>query len=286
MRTCAYYLTIVALIARSIPAFAPPSEYEPGDYMPLAVGNSWTFVHRWSDLHDRFGSLSQWSAYVEARNSAGQADQTAGTYPTVTITVERAEEIDGDTYYVLSGMPSAGWPPAPPHFVAGKKLRWDGTRLVEHTGAREQALYRFDGPDEEGYTIPTSEGDKRVAVRILHIQPSWPVPYYQFDFQGYVWPRVPWIDGEEDEPFPWRTGRNVGFLANYGPSWVFDGLFAPDYAVFENVLRGIRATLTDGHGADGTSGQSSTRVVTFEDARYGRTTSVPSSSWGEVKQGR
>lgn len=153
MRTHMHRLTAAtatALIAWSGPAFAPPAaDYEASDYLPLAVGNSWTFQHQWDDLHDRFGSLSQWSAYLAARRAADPA------YPSLTITVERTEEIDGNTYYVLSGMPE-NWPPAPPHFVAGKKLRWDGTRLVQHTGTGELVLYRFDGANEDGYAIPTS----------------------------------------------------------------------------------------------------------------------------------
>ena len=47
------------------------------------------------------------------------------------------EVIDGKTYYVLSDMP-ANWPPAPPHFIAGKKLRWAGTHLMERTADGEQ----------------------------------------------------------------------------------------------------------------------------------------------------
>ena len=266
--------TVAALIAWSGPAFPqPPSQYKASDYLPLAVGNSWTFKHQWADDHERFGPASQWPAYQPAL-------QEADDWPSITITVERTEEIDGETYYVLSGMPE-NWPPAPPHFVAGKKLRWDGTRLVEHTGTGELVLYRFDGANEDGYTIPTTEGDNRVVVKILHIAPTWPVPAYQFGFHGYVWPRIPWIDGEEDEPFPWGSGRKIGFLADYGPDWAFEGLWAPDYPVFENVLRPVRATLT-GSGAGGASGQSGTRVVEFEDARFGRTP-VSSPSWGEVK---
>ena len=64
--------------------------------------------------------------------------------PQFTIEVLRTEELDGQTYYVISEMPS-NWPPAPPHFIAGKKLRWEGTQLMEHSGSGEQAIFRFDG---------------------------------------------------------------------------------------------------------------------------------------------
>ena len=275
MRTHMYHLTaatVAGLIAWSGPAPLPATEYEATDYMPLAVGNSWTFQHQWDDYFDRFGSLSQWPAYLAARRAADPA------YPSLTITVERTEKVDGNTYYVLSGMP-AKWPPAPPHFVAGKKLRWDGTRLVEHTGTGEQALYRFDGANEDGYSIPTTEGDNLVKASIRQ-DSRWRVPRYRFGFHGHVWPRIPGLDPPEDEPFGYATNRNVVFQANYGISWAADGLFATDYAVFENVLRPVQATLAGATG--GVTGQSGTRVVRIEDARTGRTAVSP-SSWGEVK---
>ena len=104
MRTHMHHLTaatVAALIAWSEPALAqPPSEYEATDFMPLAVGNSWTFKHDWDDSYQRFGPRSQWPAYSAARREAG------GWAPSVTIAVERTEEIEGETYYVLSGMPA------------------------------------------------------------------------------------------------------------------------------------------------------------------------------------
>ena len=122
MRTCIYHLTLAALAAIAAlagPAAAP--EYEASDYLPLAVGNSWTFHHSVFDFFEKrlpgvADPHTQWPAY------AAHIPKT----PSFTITVERTEVLDGKTYYVLSDMPSGGWPPAPPHFLAGKKLRWKG----------------------------------------------------------------------------------------------------------------------------------------------------------------
>ena len=74
----------------------------------------------------------------------------------------RTEALDGQTYYVISEMPSH-WPPPPPHFIAGKKLRWEGTQLMEHRGSGEQAILRFDGADETGYEI---HRDGRVTILV------------------------------------------------------------------------------------------------------------------------
>ena len=115
------------------------------------------------------GDRSQWPTYT------AQFPET----PQFTIEVLRTEELDGQTYYVISDMPSF-WPPPPPHFIAGKKLRWSGTQLMEHRGGGEQALYRFDGANESGYEITTDAGTDRVTVKAgLN-----PVPWYSFP-----WPR-------------------------------------------------------------------------------------------------
>ena len=268
MRTHMHHLTaatVAALIGWSSPTPLPATEYEASDYLPLAVGNSWTFGHEWyvneysrlGELDDRF-IPGNWPAYE------AQFPNT----PQLTITVERTEVIDNKTYYVLSDMPSGGWPPPPPHFIAGKKLRWEGTSLVEHDGTGEQTFFRFDGSGGRGtgYTIPTAEDDNRVTSRW---SPWGVTARYVFFFFGY--------DGYGDWP---TARRSVGFVAGYGLAGADEGINAEDYPVFTNALYPIQATLTSG-GAGGAGGQSGSRVVMYEDARHG--TPAPSSSWGQVK---
>ena len=273
MRTHTHHLTaalVAALIDWSGPAPLPATEYEVSDYLPLAVGNSWTFGHEWylnegdgvEELDDRF-IRGDWPAYEAT---------WGGRF---TITVERTEVIDGKTYYVLSGMPSGGWPPAPPHFLAGKKLRWEGTSLVEHDGTGEQTFFRFDGSGGRGtgYTIPTTEDDNRVTS----VWNPWGVvSEYYFDFHGH--------DGYRHDDYgnflpAWRI---VGFVAGYGIAYVRETLNHEHSPIpsFENALDPIQATLTP-QQSGGAGGQSGSRVVMYEDARYG--TSAPSSSWGQVK---
>ena len=134
MRTHTHHLTaalVAALIAWSGPAPLPATEYETSDFLPLAVGNSWTFIH---DVLDIYGGVfgdppGPWPAFEQMiRDSVA----------VLTITVERTEVIDRQTYYVLSDMPS-GWPPQPPHCLAGKKLRWKGSELMERTASGERS---------------------------------------------------------------------------------------------------------------------------------------------------
>ena len=123
MRTHMHHLTVAlvaALIAWSGPAHLPATEYEARDLLPLAVGNSWIVGHSVLDFRylDEGGVNPEWLAW----------EDSLGVF---TLRVERTEEIDGRTYYVLSDMPSQGWPPAPPDFIAGRKLRWIGAQLME-----------------------------------------------------------------------------------------------------------------------------------------------------------
>ena len=231
-------LSLAALLGLSLtrPARA---EYQASDYLPLAVGNSWTYDHDFYDLKGpdgerRYGDRSQWSAYL------------AQEFPQFTIEVVRTEELDGQTYYVIGDMPS-NWPPPPPHFIAGKTLRWEGTQLMEHSSSGEQAIFRFDGHGTS-YDIPEVEGDNRVTVEVF---PE-PVPLYAFYFHG---------NGEGSRAFGFRAGYGLG-----RGGW---GIAGEDYLAFTNDVRPLRAVL------GGTS-------VEYEDALI--PTSTSSSTWGAVKR--
>ena len=244
MRTKTIHLTLAALLGFSGALPAAATEYQASDYLPLAVGNSWTYDHvfrdnKGPDGERRFGDKSQWSAYYAQ----------APNRPQFTIEVLRTEELDGQTYYVISEMPS-NWPPAPPHFIAGKTLRWSGTHLMEHRGSGEQALYRFDGADETGYTISTDEGDNRVTVKVY----AEPVPRYSFSFHA---------DAYGD------ATQGSGFRAGYGYEKGAQLITRDVHLLFDNRLKSIRAVL------GGTA-------VEYEDALI--PTSTSSSSWGAVKR--
>ena len=244
-------LILAALLSLSGVLPAAATDYEASDYLPLAVGNSWTYKHDYYDVTFTNEDWDRWSTYWDR---GGQ----------FTITVERTEVIDGKTYYVLSDMP-ANWPPSPPHFIAGKKLRWEGTHLMERTADGEQAIYRFDGTAEDDapstdpvlegldayeteYDIPTEEGANRVEVAAI----LKPVPRYSFVFHGHD-----------------RGSRACHFLVNYGISHCGWGIFGEDHPLFCNDVRPLHAIL------GGTA-------VEYEDARIPTNTS--SSSWGQVKQ--
>ena len=228
-------LAVILSLSGVLPVAA--TDYQASDYLPLAVGNSWTYKHKLYDLERRYGEKSQWSTYMAQVHDPRR----------FTITVLRTEVIDGKTYYVLSDMP-ANWPPAPPHFIAGKKLRWKGTHLMERTADGEEALYRFDGANETGYAVSTDEGANQVEVTVRFE----PVPRYTFDFLGFE-----------------EGGGGTRFIAGYGIEICVRTIFGTDHPLFANDVKALRAVIGG-------------RSVEFSDALT--PTSTSSSSWGEMKQ--
>ena len=225
---------LVALLSLNGVQPAAATDYQAADYLPLAVGNSWTYEHIYLDEDPE---MIQWPAYTDQFPEE----------PQFTITVERTEVIDGKTYYVLSDMPT-NWPPAPPHFIAGKKLRWEGTHLMERTADGEEAIYRFDGANEAGYVISTDEGANQFAVKVIFE----PVPRYAFDFRGFE-----------------EGGGGIRFVAGYGIQWCLRAIFGTDHPLFTNDVKALRAVIGG-------------RSVKFSDALT--PTSTSASSWGQVKQ--
>ena len=258
-------LILAALLSLSGVLPAAATDYQASDYLLLAVGNSWTYKHKFYDqgidsLHDSgtalYPAYYQWSTLDESSQ-----------LPMFTITVKDTEVIDGKTYYVISDMP-VGWPPAPPHFIAGKKLRWEGTHLMERTANGERSVFRFDGANDAGYTISTSGVDLTDYPDVSTVKSAFTLTYggenlvkvmvypdpngYRFSFYG-------------SEP----GRRSCTFIENYGCVGCGWGIPRSDHSVFTNGLTPIRAVLGG-------------RTVEPEDLLT--PTNASPSSWGQVKE--
>ncbi|MFA6108591.1 MAG: hypothetical protein WDA75_07475 [Candidatus Latescibacterota bacterium] len=179
-------------------------EYRPEDFLPLAVGNSWTYRH----------------SYMEMREDAPllEAEQELTTVVTGT------EVIDGQTYYVFSG-PEYTFPPIPWFSLAGKKVRWadDGALMVLRLGG-EVALFRFDVQEPRQYPITSTESDTLVRSFIT----SGRVLLASFDLMGHNAP------GED---------RGVFFRQFYGMAGHAISVWFTDVPDFMNKLDPIRAVL-------------------------------------------
>ena len=111
----------------------------PTDFLPLSVGNSWTFEHRyWGP-----GEIDSLTSYLAKE---------------VTIQITD-EEILEHTYYTFSPMPY-DWPPPPDFFLAGKKVRIDEKgALIELVGNAERYLFDFTFSQDADREIALSNDD-------------------------------------------------------------------------------------------------------------------------------
>ena len=272
MRTKQFRWIWVALLSLSGVLPAAATDYQASDYLPLAVGNSWTYEHDYHDYENSF--------YLEWLN-----------YPTVefTLSVLRTEVIDGHTYFVISDMPEDWRPPVPRQFIAGKKLRWAGGHLMERTADGEQALFRFDAASGTvaSYDVATPEGTIQVT--------SWEVRAntthnYAFVFSGGAGPvrvydpydMVDYWDldatGELERPRP-DLGATVTFLKGFGIQGCGVQVNDDDVRLFFNYQEAQHAKING-------------RTVTVQEAREEAAarlkasdkTSIEGNSWGAIKQ--
>ena len=222
-------LLLLAALTSPLGAQTPPFTVQ--DYLPLAVGNSWTYGH----------------GYLDIRSTT--IGDEVHHWEEVTISILRTEVIDDKTWYVFSDLPYA-WPPKPPHFLAGKKLRWEGNHLMQHEGDAEIAIFQFDDiPTTDGrthvlterhtYSIPTTEGNSSVET---YVSVTNGIPEQVFEM-------LPRPDHGVGRGI--RAGR---FGAAFGLISVFDLSRDVDYEVYENGVEAIRAVFRESEttGTDGT----------------------------------
>ena len=238
MKKIRLLLAVLLGLSRVLPADATD---DAAAYLPLAVGNSWTYAHKYYDLDSPLDEDQWYPAYYRF-STLDESTQL----PKFTITVQGTEVIDSKTYYVISDMP-ANWVPAPPHFIAGKKLRWAGTHLMERTADGERSVFRFDGANDAGYTVETDEGDN--LVKAIVYRPN----FYAFDFYRSEL----------------RSNRACGFLENYGCDSCGTAISGGDHLVFDNSIVPLWAVLGG-------------RKVEPEDLLA--PTGTSSLSWGQVKK--
>ena len=142
-------LPTVCLLLLITPYRGSGQPYRPEDFLPLAVGNSWTYVHE----------------YYDRRHPALNATMS------LTIAVTGTTVVNQRTYYVFSGSPY-DYPPIPHFAMAGKTVRWsaDGD-LIELTPTGEVCLFRFSVPSP--YVI-AAVYDDTLCYRSIHAFASRP----------------------------------------------------------------------------------------------------------------
>ena len=139
-------------------------EINPSEYVPLAVGNSWTYEHfYWNnsyfegrDIEDierlkPFTNIEV-PGYPHGEGNALPPDSLLLVERILTIEITHTERIDGREYFVFSDA-DYDWPPLPDFFWAGKKVRLsDEGALVFRWNGQEVPIYDF-GELQNGDTV-------------------------------------------------------------------------------------------------------------------------------------
>ena len=148
-------------------------EGSPTDFLPLQVGNQWTYEHTyWNALYyfnflypfeqDFYwaepGSLKRlvvramfeipgYPYYPDMQNGFPGEPEGASAHGEFTIEITHTEMIEGQEYFVFSDI-EYDWPPVPNLFLAGQKVRFsdEGTLLFRWQG-QDIPLYAFRDSD-------------------------------------------------------------------------------------------------------------------------------------------
>ena len=279
------YLAALFLLAAA-PLAAQEKNVE--DYLPLAVGNSWTYRHSFVD-----GRQNTDGSYVNP-SERGKTE--------FTISILRTEVIDGDTYYVFSDPISDLPVEIPDHFIGGKKLRWEGTQLMEHDGFSSFSIYHFDIPTSDVhvryYPIQSTLGDTLVRAH-SGLSSSRNFMRQSFSFEGYTGYLTEggWDNGSGS----WL--RIVKFSEDYGLVYAGEAIRDGDYGIYVNRLYPSRAVIHTSQGPPSAPrNEDGLYQTSFEyddyscyrrgaDLRYESIecnyppTSTPQESWGSIKNG-
>lgn len=282
-------LAIINMFAVLSPLAAQTITKNVQDYLPLAVGNSWTYKHEyWDERRNKDGTKVPEPTFITRQ---------------FTISILETEVIDGETYYVFSDIPN-NWPAKiPKHFIAGKKLRWEGNNLTEHDGSSSFSIYRFNIPTDHSnpisgeYSIPTTQGDNRVKTHSEITKTSQMIHQY-FSFEGYTG-YTSEGNWDPDDSQGWNFSRSVYFVEKFGIRFSVELIGEYDAIIFENRLKPVRAVLhTASGGGSGNIEESAGVTIEWDDfncffrgdgVRYNKTcnyspTSISSTSWGQAKK--
>ena len=125
-----------------------PIELNPADYVPLEVGNRWTYKHSYLNLSYEIGGRRNPKAYEIPGYPYGGGnplppDSLTWVERTLTIEITHTVIIDGLEYYVLSGA-DYDWPPLHDFFWGGKKVRLSDEGVL---------VFRWNGQDLPLYDL-------------------------------------------------------------------------------------------------------------------------------------
>ena len=224
-------------------------EINPSEYVPLAVGNSWTYEHSYvngsyTDEGPKYDIEArkpfEIPGYPHGEGNALPPRSLLFSNRILTIEITHTERIDGQEYFVFSDA-DYDWPPLREFFWAGKKVRWsDEGFLVFRWVGQEVPIFDFGGLINDSYsysiTLPW-ESAPPVDIRRrgrFYEAPQTSKLHYLVNFDWYRWEADRW----------WGLGGRVcDFLPGYGIGRFSEAFYGLHWPIFENILTGISANI-------------------------------------------
>ena len=231
-------------------------ELNPSEYVPLAVGNSWTYEHSyWNNSYS--GEATRYDIevlkpfeiprYPHGEGNALPPDSLLLVDRILTIEINHTERIDGREYFVFSDA-DYDWPPLPDFFWAGKKVRLsDEGSLIFRLNGQEVPIYDFGelinlrGQDWLGYTTVTQESGYTVTLPGESVLPV------------DIWRQVLFYEAPKTSrqhslvAFDWYSpevgDRYCYFPRGYGIGQCFVRFLGLHDLIFKNVLTGLSANI-------------------------------------------
>ena len=148
----------------------PVLEGRTTDFLPLAVGNKWTYGHSyWNNYYSwvvpdglarvllrAIFETPGYPYFLDASKNSPEPPLDLRYIPEVELTIEitHTETIGGHTYFVFSDV-GYSWPPVPNLFLAGQKVRFsDEGMLLFRWNEKDIPLYAFNPQYPDEYSIP------------------------------------------------------------------------------------------------------------------------------------
>ena len=256
-------------------------EGSPTDFLPLQVGNKWTYKHR-------YGNYAYEGSWWDQNPEIRMLFEVPGGYRyppdsllwverELTIEITHTEMIDGLEYFVFSRA-DYDWPPVPNLSWADQKVRLsdEGVLLFRWNG-QDVPLYDLNFQHPRRYSIPAYPIREDLVIKLVVWR--WNRDESQIEI---IFSAIPEINlpnsmhGLADSSIRVLPGYGLAYCGESyhrrSDFFFWEGSSFEIYPFFYNVLNPISAII---------SGE----VVSYEQVPRRRNTHVQSSSWGRLKKG-
>ena len=213
--------------AQEVNEAASPIEFNPHDYVPLAVGNRWMYEHFYVNVLHGTGEPFDIPGYPPG----SLPDSLKIAYKTGTIEVTHTEVIDGSEYFVFSDADYA-WPPLPNFFWGGKKVRLSDEGFL---------VFRWNGQDISVYDF--GHNSKHHEYKYIGTLPIFSSTVEDRFNRLYAESRLSMVSFSFANNY-YGIGRS-SFLQGYGMGLAYIYVEGTSRAIlFQNVLVPISATIS------------------------------------------